>query len=168
MACQKIKGQKYSKNAAHHRAPVDPIFSSSEIDIDKDQNQNTRRSLVTSALLFKQDDVYCPSRSQPKLAGGAFGLGNWMEQAKTMFSSDKTKEQQARPSPANWYDSIFSEVVHEASATSDGVKCQKQGDEGLFAGKRFFCVAAPPIVEKISTRLSIEEAAPMFYMPRCA
>ena len=132
MVCQKIKGKK-SSDAARHHAAVDPdLSSSSATNVDKDQKQD-RRSLVTTALLFNRQELAdCPSPSHhPQLVGSATGLSDWMEQAKPMLSRDE-EEQQASP---------------EAPATLDGVHYQKhyQGDEGLFAGKRFFSVALPMV-----------------------
>jgi hypothetical protein len=136
MACQKIKGKK-SSNTAQCHAAVDPDLSSSfATNLDKNQNQD-RHSLITSTLLFNQEVADFPSRSHPQLIGSAIGLGNWSEQAKTMLSK---RDEEGQASPDNWYDSIFTEKVVEASATLDGVNCQKQGDECLFAGKRFFYV----------------------------
>jgi hypothetical protein len=72
------------------------------------------------------------SHTSKQLVGSKIGLVDWMEQAKTMLLRDK--EEQA--SPDDGHDSLCSKMVHEASATLDGVNDQKEDNEGLFAGKK--------------------------------
>jgi hypothetical protein len=100
--------------------------------MDKKDQDEDGRNLVTSALLFNQEVAASPPH--PQLVGSEIGLNDLMEQAKRMLSRDEEEEQ---ASPYHEHDSLFSEKDCAASIFLHGV----QGDdEGFFAGKRFFQV----------------------------
>jgi hypothetical protein len=121
--------------------------------------------LVKSALLFNEEvlDGLSPSH-QP--IGSEIGLVDWMEHAQTILSRDEELA-----STYQGYESCSAfEKDHDVLALLCGVNHQKHDDEGLFEGKRFFCVeetkTAPPLVEDFSA--VINRRGPMFYMPRSA
>jgi hypothetical protein len=117
MACQQIKGKKKSSNKAQHHAAVTHAF--------------LPQTLLWTRIKTREV-ADCPSWPHLQLVGSKIGLVDWMEQAKKMLLRDK--EEQA--SPDDGHDSLRSKMLHEASATLDGVNDQKQDDEGLFAGKK--------------------------------
>ena len=139
MTCPKIKKHSDARHPRH--AAVDPDLYFLKTNVDKDQNQN-RYGLVTNGLVFDQEVADCHSPLHPQLLGSEIGLDQsriLLEQAKRTILSRDEEEQ---VSPHHGYDSSISEMSHEAWAALDHVNYhQKQGDEGIFAGKRFFSVA---------------------------
>jgi hypothetical protein len=119
--------------------------------------------LVNSAHLFNQEVSDGPSPPHYRLIGSdIIGLGDWMNQAEPTLLRDEE-----HASPHYECDSRVSEKGHETSATLYRVNHQKQGDEGFFAGKRFFYVVETgggPMVEDFNA--VINRRGPMFYVPR--
>jgi hypothetical protein len=161
----KSKGKKKSTDAVHsstdavhpRAAAVDPDFCCSETH---------EEPLVKNELLFNQQLSGSPSPS-PQLIGSNIALGDWMEEAQTVLSTD---EEPARP--YHGYDSSTYEKKksNDVSAFLPFGNNQKYGDEGSFEGKRFFYV-----VERTKTLAMLEHSnavvnrkGRIFKMPRSA
>jgi hypothetical protein len=138
-----IKERKTACSSGHHPAEEEP--------------------LINSARLFNQEVSDGPSPPHRLIGSDIIGLGDWMNQAEPTLLRDEE-----HASPYYECDSRVSEKGHEASAILYGVKNhQKQGDEGFFAGKRFFYVVETgggPMVEDFNA--VINRRGPMFYVPR--
>jgi hypothetical protein len=135
---------------------------------DYQPDEEKRAALVNCDHLFNQEDSEGgPSQSHQLIDSEIGLLVDWMEQARprTILSRDE----QGLASPYHVHDaSPAHKKCHDVSALLHGWDDQKDGDEGFFAGKRFFCVAETnmPIVEKISA--VINGGGPMFCIPRSA
>jgi hypothetical protein len=137
------------------RSPTSALYTSTG---SSGHHPNEEDLLVNSALLFNHEVSGGPSPSH-QLIGSDIGFEHvdWIEQAEetqTILSADE-----GLTSPHHGYDSSLIEKGHEDSAVLVCVvNHQKQGDEGLFAGKRFFSVVeweqATPMVEDFSAVIS--------------
>ena len=107
MSCQKVKKSSSAPNLLSYSS-----LAATPTNGDKDHQRNqdtTRRSLGTNALLCDQEDVAddCPSplqHPQQQLVGGSaidLALHDWLGQATTMLSrrDEEQEEEQSSPSP---------------------------------------------------------------------
>jgi hypothetical protein len=196
MSCKKIKGKKRSNDDAavdHDHAASDPDFYSSGNNVNNnltnvlqsdsilqacttttnekkrgcskrggpatvftagssDDHPDEEKQLLNCALQFNQEVPGCPSPPHQSI--------DWMYQTQTILSRDE--QEQACSA---------SEKGHDVSALLGGLNHQeKDGDEGFFAGKRFFCVERKtPLIEVFSP--VAKGGGPtlgIFYMPRSA
>jgi hypothetical protein len=150
------KEKKMGRNSK--RGPATAFSAGSTSD---HRHPDEEKPLLNSALLFNQDVTGVDPSPSHQLS-----IADWMDQAQTFFSRDKEGQQACSASEkAHDVSALLREVNHDHH--------QKHGDEGFFAGKRFFDVETKnnmPLIEVFSAVASNRGGTmlPMCYMPRTA
>jgi hypothetical protein len=181
MLCQKIKGKKSKSNAVDHAAGDPAYFYSSETNV-RGNLTNTLQSdpkLQACTTATKEKKRECSKRGPARTVFTA-GSSDRHPEKKPLLNSSPTFDQlvTGNPSPPHQFNDLMdsseedeegaclaSEKVHDVSALLCGVNHQKHGDEGFFAGKRFFDVETKaPLIEAFSA-VRGGTMLPIFYMP---
>jgi hypothetical protein len=168
MSCQKIKGKRNNKsgNAVHHRAVVDPDFYSSETSNVKNNDPNFQRKRSSNhlATALKAD----PTQSYPILLHACTAT---KENKKRGCSSEGAPPSIVVFTTTTSTDGRSTTADEEEKPLVKSSDLQKHGDEGFFAGKRFFYVGetkTPGMVEDFSAVVNRRERPMVFSMPRSA